>query len=167
MKSKWWVKELDLYTTEKEELANDQLLSDKHVLAAVMLLKREFPEITGNQSTLLGQTKSFQQMGEGSIQIHHDNTRKHWVTSTIKDSEVIVYDSKSIRALSEDIKDQLKSIYGSPRLVAIPRMSQHVVFCQKSMRDHLIKCFDARKMMSFPHTPKRAKRTVFDYQHIE
>ena len=110
----------------------------------------------------------------------------------MKDSQVIVYDSKSSRGLSEDMKEQLKSIYGSPRSVAIPRMSQQkgskdcglyaiayawhlahgekpedVVFCQKNMRDHLINCFDTQQMISFPHTQKRATRTVFDYQQIE
>ena len=57
------MKELDLYVAEREELAKKQLLSDKHILAA----KREFPEITGNQCTLLSETKYFQQMGEGSV----------------------------------------------------------------------------------------------------
>ena len=155
------MKELDLYVSEREELANKQLLSDKHIHAAVTLLKREFPEITGNQSTLLSQTKSFQQMGEGSIQIHHDNNRKHWVTSTMRTNEVIVYDSKSICGISEDIKEQIKQIYGVPCRVAVPRITQqrgskdcglyaiayawylaqgespqNVVFNQKQMRDH-------------------------------
>ena len=37
------------------------------------------------------------------------NTQECWVTSTMKDTQVIVYDSKSIRGLSEDVKEQLKS----------------------------------------------------------
>ena len=37
LKEGWWVKELDLYATQKEELINKQLLSDNHVLAAVTL----------------------------------------------------------------------------------------------------------------------------------
>ena len=117
----------------REKLANEQLLSDKHVLAAVNLLKREFPEISGNQSTLLSQTKYFRQKGEGSIQINHDNNRKYWVTSTMQNNEVIVYDSKSIRGISEDIKEQIKQIYGVLCKVAVPRITQ-----QSGLKDWVV-----------------------------
>ena len=131
-------------------------------------------------------------MGEGSIQIHHDNTQKHWVTSTMQNNQIIVYDSKSIRGISTEIQDQIKAIYGVPRSVAIPRIAQQkgskdcglyaiayawhlalgekpedVVFCQKNMRDHLVNCFITQQMRSFPHTQTKATRTVFDYQFIE
>ena len=89
---------------------------------------------------------------------------------------VIMYDSKSIRGLSEDIKEQIKQIHGVPCKVAVPRITQqrgskdcglyaierpqNVVFHQKKMMDHLIKCFSTQQMNSLPEWYIHSKQSV-------
>ena len=92
MHEQWWVKELGLQKTEHEQLIKKEQLTEKHIHAADELLRSEFSEVTGNQSSLLSQTNGFDCLGEGSIQIHHDRQLGHWVTSTMR-GEVVLYDS--------------------------------------------------------------------------
>ena len=148
--------------------------------------------MTGNQNSLLSQKYGFKCQGEGNVQIHHDGDRVHWLTSTMQEGQVIVYDSKSCRGLSQDMEQQLKAIYGGSRSVVIPHIAQQhgskdcglfaiahawhlaqddkpqdLVFEQKKMREHLINCFDSVQLRPFPHTQKRATRTVSDYHTLE
>ena len=186
------MKELDLRTWEREQLVNKQQLSDKHIFAAVKLLQKEFPEVTGNQCSLLSQNNGFKRQGDGSIQIHHDADRAHWLTSTMQEGKVILYDSKSTCTLSQDIENQLQAIYGEARIVEVPRIPQqrgstdcalyaianawllaqgekpqHVVLKQNKMRDHLVDCFTSIQLRPFPHSQKRVTRTICDYHKLK
>ena len=69
--------------TDIEEISEGKMLSDTHINSASALIKQDFPEIKGLQSTLNLQRNAggFQPMGEGSIQIFYCGTIKHWVTS--------------------------------------------------------------------------------------
>lgn len=51
----WWLKELQLYDTDKEILLNGHELTDALVNASQSILSRQFPQLVGFQSTLLGQ----------------------------------------------------------------------------------------------------------------
>ena len=97
------MKELDLSETEREQLLKKQKLTYKHIYAATKLLKMEFPEVPGNQSSLLSQTGGFKRQGEGSVQIHHDLQRGHWATSTMCGGKVVLYDSISTPQVSQGI----------------------------------------------------------------
>ena len=72
------------------------------------LLVKEFPEVTGNQSTLLSQINAFKSQGKESIQIHRDGARGHWIMSNMSEGQVIhvLYDSKRAPKLSEDIQGE-------------------------------------------------------------
>ena len=50
---------LDLTVYDKGCFEMEGLLTDKHMLAASKLLKREFPGLQGLQSTLLSETDGF------------------------------------------------------------------------------------------------------------
>ena len=142
----------------------------------------EFPEVAGS---LLNQTYAFKRQGEGSIQIHHDRQSGHWVTSTMCEGNIILYDSKRTPNLSKDTEKQLRAIYGGRQYVphiaqqcgskdcglfaiayAWPRAqrekSQEVVFQQKAMRNHLINCLTSVKFRPFPHVQKKATRLESD-----
>ena len=116
----------------------------------------------GIQSSLLSQ-KTYAFKRQGSIQIHHDRQSGHWVTSTICEGNIILYDSKHTPSLSKDMGKQLRAIYGGSQYVIVPHIThqrgskdcglfaiayawhlaqgekpQQVVFQQKATRDHFI-----------------------------
>ena len=165
---------------------------NKHIHAANKLLKMEFPEVAGIQSSLLSQkTSAFKRRGEGSIQIHHDRQSGHWVMSTMCEGNIILYDSKYTPNLSKDMEKQLRAIYGGSQYVIVPHITQQrgskdcglfaiayawhlaqgekpqqVVFQQKAMRDRFISCLTSIKFHPFPHVQKKATRLESDYHKL-
>ena len=51
--SNWWIKELHLKVEQKKRLLNGQWLSDCHINAVQLLLKKQHPYIDGLQNSLL------------------------------------------------------------------------------------------------------------------
>ena len=72
-----WVKDLDLNLSDKKILMSGKYLSDKHMQAANLLLKKEFPHLQGLQTTLLSQTE------EGFTHIHMRTELMQKVTEKI------------------------------------------------------------------------------------
>lgn len=54
-----WVQFLDLYYSDKLIILTCAMLNDKHMYAALKLLKKQFPDIDGLQPTILCQTNGF------------------------------------------------------------------------------------------------------------
>lgn len=69
--SKWWIKELQLYESDREMLLDDVAISDAIINAAQKLLKSQYPDFAGFQSTLLGGSLEFRPISRGwkSVQI--------------------------------------------------------------------------------------------------
>ena len=83
---------------EIEELIMSAELSDRHINLAQKILKEQFPNLNGLNSTLLQlkQQKLTEDMVNNKLQIIHCSERHHWVTaSTVKTAPgvVIVVDS--------------------------------------------------------------------------
>lgn len=77
------------------QLHSKEWLSDRHMNAAIALIKESHPEVVGLQDVLLQQRKSWKPTGEDYIQIFQVNNN-HWLTtSTIgSDKDTIrIYDS--------------------------------------------------------------------------
>ena len=108
-----WLASLDLSQSSRESLISGAWLNDKHMIAAMMLVKRNFPKIGGLQNPLCNKSKrkGFSPQPEGSIQIHH--SFNHWVTSCYLDGNVKLYDFLFDRkaGLCEELQQQLKTIY--------------------------------------------------------
>ncbi len=82
---------------------------------ATTLLKQQYPELDGLQSTLLSQINAFRPMGSdrNSIQLHHTG-QFHWVTSASVSGKIYLYDSKfSGGPLSSSLQVQLSLIYNT------------------------------------------------------
>ncbi len=99
-KEPMWINELNLTLQDKELLENESYINDQIIYWAQKLLEKEFPDITGWQSTLCAQRKSlFVVLPRGSKFVQIMLTRNnHWVTiSNIQDegnaAHVSVYDS--------------------------------------------------------------------------
>lgn len=54
-----WLERLDLNHYDKEVIEEGGFLSDRHMYATHKLLKKQFPDLNGLQSTLLNQTAGF------------------------------------------------------------------------------------------------------------
>ena len=50
----WWVKDLLLKAEEKKTLLRNDWLSDLHIDAAQILLKKQYPHVDGLQNPVLG-----------------------------------------------------------------------------------------------------------------
>ena len=67
---------------EREELINTQWLTDAHSSAAQKLLKKQFPNVDGLYSPLVGTSIiGFDSVTNSNVQIHNANS-SHWVMST-------------------------------------------------------------------------------------
>eukprot|EP00731_Ephydatia_muelleri_P033456 Em0030g13a len=68
------------------------LLDDFVIYAVLMLLRDQFPTMSGFQPTVLCQVKGFTPMNTDGIQIHYTD-EEHWVTTALSDGSVFLYDS--------------------------------------------------------------------------
>ena len=68
-----WLPDLHLNTTDKEILTGGGWLNDKHIMAAQLLLKKQFPHVHGLQPTILSQNNGWSIMKEGGVQILNEN----------------------------------------------------------------------------------------------
>jgi len=99
----------------KEILAGDEL-SDNHMTYANKILRQQFPDVDGLQATVLSQIGGFCPVKSDSdtVQIHHTG-RSHWVTSTMLNDKITLYDSSfdETDPLSSCLQLQLALIYKS------------------------------------------------------
>ena len=94
-KSKIWITccGFILTTQERNNLVNGGELSDRIINAAYAVLKKQFPDIGGLQSTLLQQKNCKLTNSVDAVQIIHLSGRNHWaVISTIGcDTKMVNY----------------------------------------------------------------------------
>ena len=84
---------LNLSPMEISHLQNGEMLNDTHIDVANQMLRKQFPEVRGLQSPLLGQSLSFAVTEPLFVQVLHVDTL-HWVTVIgVRSSLVKVYDS--------------------------------------------------------------------------
>ena len=172
------------FTTEmKKQIVKGYWLTDEHMHFAQELLKEQFPQIEGWQSTLLAQNNGFIPIKMDAIQIHVVS-ESHWVTSSRLGGTVTLYDSRRVgRILSSTLTHQLCQVYrtsicesGDKRFLAVNvatvqrqhgsddcglfaiafalhaalgQCLEETEFVQVDMRNHLLKCFTARKFTPF------------------
>jgi hypothetical protein len=112
-----WLQDLDLEGNDRliiEGKASGGWLSDKHMHAAQLLLRKQFPHISGLQSTLLCQSYGFSAVSSDAVQIHFTGSQ-HWVTSTCFGGNVQLYDSNVGFLLTTSLEIQLAQLYGAAR----------------------------------------------------
>ena len=164
------------------------MLNDQHINYSLELIRKDFPEIKGLQSTLNVQKKGgFQNMhGEESIQIFYCDEVKHWVTTCCIDKKVLLYDSLPMLSIPETLENQMIAVYGKESttlevVVPVTQKQTNCVDCGcfaiawayiiaigekpelinldiKKLRSHIEECFKNKKLIPFPHSIKRIKR---------
>ena len=99
-----------------DQISKGEWLEDTHINSALALIKEDFPEIKGLQSTLSSYRShgGFQPAEEGSvIQIHHcGGDTQHWITTCSIDGKVLLYDSLPMKTLPDEIQKQIIALYG-------------------------------------------------------
>ena len=99
--------ELHLTDEDRRPLATGQCLTDAHMQIAAQILKKQFPEQKELQDTIFVAKSRAERQGPGSVQIHH-NGSNHWVVSTMRGRDVLLYDSRYTgEALPDALKVQL------------------------------------------------------------
>lgn len=84
---------INLSPREVTHLEKGEMLNDTHIDLANQMLRKQFPEVRGLQSPLLGQSLSFAEIEPPFVQVLHVNSL-HWVTVVgVNSSLVKVYDS--------------------------------------------------------------------------
>jgi Ulp1 family protease len=107
------ISNLNLKFQHKQILQSCEYLDDTIIDAALMLLRKQSPEIQGLESPLvLAAAHGAQDLRPPIIQIHHDSSRSHWITSSSIRGTVEVCDSLRKRnAISKTLKTQLRHTY--------------------------------------------------------
>ncbi|KAI8480406.1 hypothetical protein Bbelb_418640, partial [Branchiostoma belcheri] len=88
-----WISDLKLTAEDKAVLLSDEVLTDKHIHAAQMLLRRQYPGLGGLQDTTVGASPfGYTRVSGEGLQIHHTG-QFHWVLSSSIGGHVRVYNS--------------------------------------------------------------------------
>ena len=172
-----------LYNKDKQQLLNGKELTDKHINSACALLREQHPEIGGIQLTLYQQCDRALKQPKHAIQILHIQPN-HWaVISTLGCEENIIeyYDSlftnmslstkaiitkllqpnESITVRMKNVAKQLGTtecgLYAIAYCISLVNRQDpcKVVYDQREMRDHLISCFENKKLTLFPISKQR------------
>ena len=125
----WWIQHLGLTWEDKNILLNEgKWLNDKHIEAAMEILKTQFPHLKGlnpphkcqpqkNQQGKWHYLHRLPQAISDAVQIHHTG-ESHWVTSFQTKGRVFLLDSARIRGnkkynAPESLQIQLSSMYAT------------------------------------------------------
>ena len=182
--SKYWIKDLGLYMSDRESLNDGEWLTDAVINAAQLVLKNQFA-VGGLQDTNHGHTLTYDIVRQEFIQIL--NVRgSHWVTISnigcLQDN-INVYDSLPYGDLSTRSKKEIAAmLFTTSKQITLNFMdvqSQrggsdcglfsiafatslcfgsdpvHVNYLQGGLRSHLLSCLSKVAFSDFPHTQKR------------
>ena len=171
-------------------LGKTEYLNDNHMLCALILLKQAFPELDGLESTLRQQKGLTPLPDRPSLQILHINDNHWVVASTIDcppEANILLYDSlyttinNQTKLLLAELVHSTKSTFtvglanvkkqsGSKDCglfsvafvtdIAFGTNPSFQIYKQAEMRQHLLKCFEQKKMEPFPIAEKRTLRAL-------
>ena len=175
-----WLPNLNLRTADRDILlSKGEWLNDLLIDAAQSVLKTENNDLSGFQSTVLGQNLSFNPEQREFVQILH-NGRGHWLTvSTVgaPSSSVFVYDSLYSSASPSQMMQIASLLYSKEKKISLLFKDVQMqdgssdcgvfaiafataitfgldpgafLFDQSKMRQHLLQCLQKSKMSMFP-----------------
>ena len=116
----------------------------------------EFSNLEGLQSTLLAETGGFLPINDTAVQILFERERNHWVTTSLHDGQVRLYDSCfHHHQLCASVEEQLVCIYKyqfkvtfytgySYTSTAANQECGLPSIAQEEMCHHFVQCFEAR-----------------------
>lgn len=186
--TRMWIPSLGLTDEDKQILINNDWLNDRIVDAAQTLLRKQYPVAEGLDTTLFAQRPcGYDSLGYNAVQIHFDENRNHWFTSSTFRMRIEVADSMSLPKLTESAQKQLKSRYkclakdgclevylincdqqpnvNDCGLYSIANATEFLsedgnpmsIYDNTRMRQHLIECLENGVLLPFPKSMKRKR----------
>ena len=174
-----WMKigRITLQEEHKEMILKGSMLNDVIINAAQFLLKEQFPDIFGFQSTLLLEKPPARyEQDKVHVQIIFDRDN-HWITTSnafAKKGEILVYDSMYTR-IDKNTKTIMTNLFGqstTARLVGSSKQAggtdcglfaianatalafkinpTDIMFEQSTLLQHLVSCMEEEKFTLFP-----------------
>ena len=168
---------------DRKMVNEGQELSDKHILAAQQLLKKQFPSNNGLNDTVTLASRSTPEPTP-YVQIMHVNGN-HWLTIAASNQKgpVEVFDSLKPAKLTASTLQSIKKFHGQTCLVKLMNNQKQegfkdcglfaianatslcfgddptfLLFEQQQMREHLLVCIEKGEMTPFPHDVSEVKR---------
>ena len=175
-----WVQCVGVILTDYDRkiLATGEKLTDQHMNFAQTLLRLQFPELNGLQSTLYQSRSTALKANRNALQIIHSRG-DHWIVATTIEcdlGEVRVFNSV-YESQDDETHQTIRRMFGSNtsllQVSTVNALKQQggndcgmfaiaistclafggdptkMVICQARMRDHLLKCFEDKLLTQF------------------
>lgn len=110
-------KKFALNDDDIQHIIMGEKLTQDHIYLGQQLIKRQFPNISGLQSTLLQEKSKLIPSDNNTLQVVHCRTRDHWIAAATNflnygSHEVAIYDSV-FRTLDKETEEVLNSLFQS------------------------------------------------------
>lgn len=192
-----WKPEQFLRQSDKRILeTSNEWLNDRLVFAGMLLLKQQFPDISGFCDPVMVQSLRCTFKDKMFVQVVYNGSH-HWITTTnmnCRPGVVRVYDSLHLM-LNIHVKQQIAAMYhatqpmleiqsmnvarqsgsGDCGLMALAYATSlcfkldpvNLVYCQENLRQHFLQCVIDGKMTAFPVSSNRTVRKPVAFKTIE
>ena len=119
-------------------ISENQLLINKHLDRASLLLKNQFPNLKGLQNTIYGQESEkfesrFRSLNGDGMQFHNDGDN-HWLLSASAGKEVYLFDSLKAKP-TKNLQSQLFKVYKECVQSGKMKIKYQNVCCQEGYSD--------------------------------
>ena len=184
-----WIPDLNLTNQDRLNIRNKEEIDDFIILQAMNLLQKQYPTITTQPPSLAFST-GYSYCPSETVQITHTGAH-HWVLLSSMYSKTAIYDSLNLQP-TDFLLNQIWQLFSCDN--SMPNFEQikcyeqvgstdcglfaiayaadilngnniyDLIYAQTKMREHLIACFEQRKITTFPLYEKRNTEKVVTYK---
>lgn len=127
---------------------NNDWLNDTIIDTAQTLIRNQYPVAGGLDTTLFAQRPSgFDSSGFNTVQIHFDENRNHWFTSSTVRMRIEVADSMTPKKMTESAQRQLISRYES--LAKDGCLEVYLIHCDQQPNSMTVDCMQLQMLSNF------------------
>ena len=184
-----WITDINLTNQDRRNIRNNEQIDDFIILQAINLLQKQYPIIT-TQTPSLAFSTGYSYCPSETVQITHTGAH-HWVLLSSMHSKIAIYDSLNLQP-TDFLLNQIRQLFSCDNsmpdfeqikcyeqvgstdcgLFAIAYAADilngnniyDLIYAQTKMREHLIACFEQRKITTFPLYEKRNTEKVVTYK---
>ena len=187
-----WIPDLNLTNQDRLNIRNKEEIDDFIILQAMNLLQKQYPTIT-TQTPSLAFSTGYSYCPSETVQITHTGAH-HWVLLSSMYSKIAIYDSLNLQP-TDFLLNQIRQLFSCDN--SMPNFEQikcyeqvrstdcglfaiayvkgilngnnvyDLIYDQTKMREHLIACFEQRKITTFPLHKKRNTEKVVVVTYIQ
>ena len=160
-----------LTNQDRLNIRNNEEIDDFIILQAMNLLQKQYPTIT-TQTPSLAFSTGYSYCPSETVQITHTGEH-HWVLLSSMYSKIAIYGSRNFQP-TDFLLNQIRQLFSCYN--SMPNFEQtgcyeqvgnnvyDLVCDQIKLREHLIACFEQRKMTTFPLYEKRKTKKVVTHK---